>query len=1001
MKKRILSFILAIAVIVTGCFAGAAGVAAEEYDFSDGVLAYSYANKEKTELAVNDVLDSSVSVITIPEEYNGIPVTAIDSNAFSNEGLNTRIEFPSSLTEIRDYAFLRSEFNEADLSDCTNLKSIGCYAFAENKRLTAIALPDCVTQINSGAFNNCTSLSSVNIPKSLNNISLGCFSNTALETVTIPSNIKKIYEGAFKSCAKLKSLTIENGVSSISIDAFAGTAPEYINIPASVSWISDEAFADTKGIIKEINIDPSNKSYTVCNNMICSKDLTSVVQIFLSDTVTVLPDSITEIGNSFYNNEECQVTQRILIPDTVPVEEVDGVNPRRIYGFPYKANLYITENSPCYSFCLDDAEFLLRYNVIVSNTDSMKMDEIAPVNSIYEKPEATVYTVVDGERVNLTKDEDYILCYMSDTYANDKAVAYAIGINDYEGQAASAYFVNNSHDLSIADITVEKDTYQCTGSEIKPEISVSVNGAGLSENTDYTVSYIDNIKPGTASIIINGIGDYTGTETIKFNIFCDHDYDCEEMIQSCTSWGGYVYTCKFCGDTYNDVKAQRLEHQFEYITVDASCTEDGYNQKKCTLCGYTETTVISSPGEHKYYKSVQEPTCYEEGRNTFTCSRCGDTYYETIPKLEHNETEDFIPPTCSETGHYCVYCSNCGKIFVSETIPTTNHKYGEWIIDVPATCGENGTRHRICENCGCWQNAVAPATGEHRWMPGHTDPATVQSNGCEFVTCDVCGEYKYYYYIWRIETIETVTDNYVYDGKVHKPNVIVKDYQGNIIPSSNYTLTYESSPKSVGTHKVLVKFDGKRYSGNATLTYRIISADSISVKLSRNAITANGTVQRPTVTVTDKSGKKLTYKKDFVVDYSNWNSTDVGRYTVTVKLINSYSGSYTFPYYINPKPTSFLSSDKGGFKAIKNGFVLSWNKQNSQTTGYQIQYATKKDFSNAASYWVTDANTTTATITKRAGGTRYYVRIRTYRKIGNGTFYSTWNTGLKSVVTLK
>ncbi|MDE5973556.1 MAG: fibronectin type III domain-containing protein, partial [Eubacterium sp.] len=83
------------------------------------------------------------------------------------------------------------------------------------------------------------------------------------------------------------------------------------------------------------------------------------------------------------------------------------------------------------------------------------------------------------------------------------------------------------------------------------------------------------------------------------------------------------------------------------------------------------------------------------------------------------------------------------------------------------------------------------------------------------------------------------------------------------------------------------------------------------------------------------------------------------------------------------------------------GFTLKWNKQASQTTGYQIQYATKSDFSNAATITIANPNTTSYTIKGRAANTRYYVRVRTYKKIGTGTFYSSWNSGTKSVVTLK
>ena len=174
-----------------------------------------------------------------------------------------------------------------------------------------------------------------------------------------------------------------------------------------------------------------------------------------------------------------------------------------------------------------------------------------------------------------------------------------------------------------------------------------------------------------------------------------------------------------------------------------------------------------------------------------------------------------------------------------------------------------------------------------------------------------------------------------------------------------------------------------------------------TIKLSKNTFTYNGKVQKPSVIVKDSAGKTLKLNTDYTVSYSNSSSKNVGKYTVTVKFKGNYSGTKTIGYKINPKPTEFVPSNKGGFKAISKGFTLKWNKQASQTTGYQIQYATKRDFSNAATITIANPNTTSKTIKGRAGNTRYYVRVRTYKKIGSGTFYSSWNSGTKSVVTLR
>ena len=213
-----------------------------------------------------------------------------------------------------------------------------------------------------------------------------------------------------------------------------------------------------------------------------------------------------------------------------------------------------------------------------------------------------------------------------------------------------------------------------------------------------------------------------------------------------------------------------------------------------------------------------------------------------------------------------------------------------------------------------------------------------------------------------------------------------------------------SNPNStdVGKYSVTAKTIGNNYNSySGSFTYEIVPQTNVTPKLNRNTITTNGTVQRPTVTVTDVYGNRLVYKKDFTVDYSNWNSKDVGRYTVTVTMMGNYSGSKTYPYYINPRGTTFLTSAQGGFTGIKNGFTLKWNKQTDQTTGYQIQYATKSDFSNAATIYAGPSSATSKTITGRAANTRYYVRIRTYKNIGGKYFYSDWSTGTKSVVTLK
>lgn len=63
-----------------------------------------------------------------------------------------------------------------------------------------------------------------------------------------------------------------------------------------------------------------------------------------------------------------------------------------------------------------------------------------------------------------------------------------------------------------------EDNIEYTGKEIKPSVSVVLDGKELKEGKDYKVSYSNNIEVGKGTITITGIGDYKGTITKTFNI---------------------------------------------------------------------------------------------------------------------------------------------------------------------------------------------------------------------------------------------------------------------------------------------------------------------------------------------------------------------------------------------------------------------------------------------------------------------------------------------------
>ena len=73
-------------------------------------------------------------------------------------------------------------------------------------------------------------------------------------------------------------------------------------------------------------------------------------------------------------------------------------------------------------------------------------------------------------------------------------------------------------DISKATVTVDGTSYAYTGSEITPNVTVSLNGNTLKLDTDYTVAYSDNKIVGTATVTVTGKGSYTGTKSATFEI---------------------------------------------------------------------------------------------------------------------------------------------------------------------------------------------------------------------------------------------------------------------------------------------------------------------------------------------------------------------------------------------------------------------------------------------------------------------------------------------------
>jgi predicted RecA/RadA family phage recombinase len=79
-------------------------------------------------------------------------------------------------------------------------------------------------------------------------------------------------------------------------------------------------------------------------------------------------------------------------------------------------------------------------------------------------------------------------------------------------------------DLAQAHITLPATSIQANGSQLKPAVTVVMDGTTLTEGTDYTVTYGENVKPGQGTVTVTGIGNYSGSQTIVFTLFAKPVY---------------------------------------------------------------------------------------------------------------------------------------------------------------------------------------------------------------------------------------------------------------------------------------------------------------------------------------------------------------------------------------------------------------------------------------------------------------------------------------------
>lgn len=359
-----------------------------------------------------------------------------------------------------------------DMIDGARVKGIDDRVFEGCTSLKKVDLGDSMESIGKSAFSECSALKTINMGSALKSIGNKAFYDChALNRVIIPDSVRTMGEGAFSNCSSLRSAKLPDGIRSLDDSLFEECSSlKSIAIPDSVNTLGDSVFYMCSSLEK-IQLDCNLEQIGDWGFSMCS----SLINIDI-------PAGVTTVGKSVFAG--CHSLRRIVIPDTV--QTID-------------------------SYAFHDCRQLRKVKIPggVKEADRF-FDGCSSLKSI-EIPSSVVKFELERPLNESEIDYDKLIIYgergsEAQAYAKMYNIAFIVGK------------MPETEDISQFNVSVSSSK-PYTGKAIYSSVNIDDDGYDLMEGQDYTVSYSNNIDPGTATVSINGINDYEGAIQKTFRIY--------------------------------------------------------------------------------------------------------------------------------------------------------------------------------------------------------------------------------------------------------------------------------------------------------------------------------------------------------------------------------------------------------------------------------------------------------------------------------------------------
>ena len=862
------------------------------------------------------------------------------------------IVIPDSVVSISRDAFKGTKYYNVDSNwqDGQLYINHALVCVKEDSAKGEFKIKDGTTVIADAAFEGCCNLSSITIPDSVTHIGADVFYNCDnLNKIDMSSNIESVGIGAFECTAYYDNQSNWNNgalyVGAALIAVNADLTGKY-QVKDSTRVVADEVFRACR--LTEVSLPNGlvniggGYAFAYCNNL---------------ESITI-PDTVTEMGSGVF--EACRNLKKVVLSNALTVVPS--------YAFENCENLEsiympdsVTEIGE-YAFYQCAALEKIAFSESLTTIGEMAFGECSKISSI-RLPNS----------VKVIENQAFYECTGLKSLTLSTNLV-SIGDCAFQDNCLSTVYIPGDH-VRVGDCAFLPNDDNA--------LFVFCNSTTQIDTDVYHVYYVDKA---------------TAVKNFKDLYSSDYDWDHATLYSFVANESGTYYSG---GDYWNSDYMYIFDEDYNLVNsnkIDSIAEDEGdptggfsFNLEKGRTYYFPYGGGSSNQFEViKDYQYIDPGKQYIQGDFNYNCLKVvyPDDSFRMEEYYDRNNIDVSQPVTLQYCGKIITFSLNDPVTFNSIEVLNSQYIDSGFIAGLKAWDGKviekypvvyrlhlsNGKTYDI-ENYSMWCGSASKEPDGY-WSYYECSTADGRKFGIEFTYNDS-----------KPNELKVLVNSRYSDTS---PWVVVKTKNKHTHTWNSGTVTKKASLTTNGVKTYTCK------SCKATKTEAIPKASNI--KLSKTAYTYNGKVQKPSVTVKDSKGKALKNGTDYKISYPK-GMKNVGKYTVKVTLKGNYSGSKSMTYNINPKGTSVSK-----VTAAKKGFKVTWKKQTTQTTGYQVQYSTSSKFKSAKTVTISKNKTTSKSVGKLSAKKKYYVRVRTYKtvKIGGKSvkLYSGWSKA-KSVTTKK